>query len=140
VGDIGYRFHIDNIYAGIADAFYIYGLGPIINGFSEVLRVVWIHKHGVNTIPGQGIEEQVVSSAVKGAHSHYFITGAGDIHDRICNRRRTGRQTKCRYTSFQSGQSLFKNIGGWIHNPGVNISRFFQRKKPGRMVRIIKNI
>jgi len=51
---------------------------------------------------------------------------------------RTNRQGS--HTPLQGSNPLLKNIGGWIHNPRVNIPEFLQGEKIRRMFRILEKV
>ena len=42
--------------------------------------------------------------------------------------------------AFQVGDPFFQHVAGRIHDAGINIPRFFQRKQPRGMIGILKNI
>ena len=50
----------------------------------------------------------------------------------------TGRQAA--NAALQVRDPLFQYVAGWIHDAGINIPAFLQRKKPRGMVGILKNI
>ena len=44
------------------------------------------------------------------------------------------------HATFQCSNTLFKHIGGGVHDTGVDIPEFFQPKKIGCMCRIVEPV
>ncbi len=66
--------------------------------------------------------------------------GRYDVLDRGRNRGHARTKSTGPYAPFQGRDALFQNIRGRIHEPGINIAEFFQRKQIGGVLRIIKDI
>jgi hypothetical protein len=48
-------------------------------------------------------------------------------------------ETPMRRAAFQRRDALFQHISGRVHDAGVNIAQFRQRKQAGRVVRVSLN-
>ena len=83
-----------------------------------------------------------VGSSVQFTRRHNVISLFRQVENRVENGIGTGRrgQTTQGMSTFQLGVAALENVRGRIHEPGINVTKLFQRKQVGRVFRIAKDV
>lgn len=112
VSDPGDGLEIRHVVARVSDGLDVDGLGAVINGRSQVLRLVTLDKLGLDAKAGQQDLELVVSTAVQVAGSDDVIAGVSKGRDgeKLC--RLAGRRSDGGNTAFEGSNTLLEDIDG----------------------------
>jgi hypothetical protein len=110
VGDLGDGFEVRDIIPRVADGFDINGLGTVINGRGQVLRVVALNEFGVDAQSRQEDLKLVIGAAVKIARGNDVIACVGKGTDCHELGRLTRGSSHRSHTVLESRYSLFKDI------------------------------
>ena len=131
---------IRNIDSRVAQRFNVYSLCPVGDGCFNFFRMIRIYEFGMNTQLGKCIGEKFIGTAIKSGCRNDFITGAGNIKDRIGHCRCTAGHCQACSTSFQGSQSLFQYILSRVSKAAINKARFTKSKEIFPFLRIVEYI
>jgi hypothetical protein len=140
VSDPGQGLEVGDVEAGVANGFDIDGLGLAVDGASEIFRIVAIDELDVDSQPRQGDLELVVGAAVEVAGGDDVVAGLGNRGQRQKLRRLPGTRGDRRHAAFEGREALFEDVGGRIHDAGVDIAELLQREQAGAMLGIVEGV
>ena len=86
---------------------------------------------------GRATLQLVVGAAVEEARGDDVVAGAGDGGERQELRRLAGGDRDRRRAAFERRDALLEDVGGRIHDPGVDVAELLQREE-ARAVRRIR--
>ena len=130
---------IEHVHARVGDGLAVEGARLGSDGFAEILGVVRLHELHVDTEAPEADVELGVSAAVKGAGGDHFLALSHQAADGEELRRLAARRGQAGYAAFERRHPLFENIGSGVHNAGVDVAEFLQRKQIGGVVGIVEN-
>ena len=139
-GDLGYFLDGEDIEGGVAQALAVEGLGVGAKGAAEGLGVVGVDEGDVDAEFWEGVVEEVVGAAVELGDGDDVVTGAGEIEDGVGDGGLAGGVGERGGAAFQGGDALLKHIRRGIHDTGVDVAQFLERKKIGGVVGVAENV
>ena len=138
MGNLRHFGEREDIEAGVTESFSVEGFGVRLHGLTEILGIVCVDEGYLNPELGQGVVEKVVGAAVELSDRDDMVAGAGDVQDRSRDGRLTRRVGEGARAAFEGREPLLEDIGGRVHDSGVDVAEFFQAEEIGRMFRITK--
>ena len=84
--------------------------------------------------------EKLVGAAVEVVGRNNFIADPGDVEQGESSRSLSGGNRQRAGTAFERRDTLLEDIGCGVHDPGVDVSEFFQGKKIGGMVSALEDV
>ena len=140
MGDRGQLFNVHHVQLRIAQRLGVDRTGLGVDGGTQPVKVVGIHKSNRNAQLRQRVVEQVVGSAVERCGGDDLLSCGGQRrrYQRLRRLARGRRQT--RHSALQSRHPLFKHVGGGVHDAGIDVAKLLQRKQPRRVVRVMEHI
>ena len=125
---------------GIANGLTVDQLGVGPDSTEKRIRLEWVGKADFYAQTRQSIAQLVVGAAIETAAGDDMVacSAEGEKGQRLGTMAAAGGQSAD--AALQVGNSLFQNIGGRIHDPGVDVAKLFQGKQVGRMRGIFKQI
>src|SRR5690606_27665893 len=137
-GKGGKSFKIGNAEAGVSDRLQIDCLCFFIDLLFETGRMVHIGEPRLHAQPLEGNLELIVGSAVQMGAGHEILTRLQNIVQgkQLCRLARS--RSKSRNTAFQSRYPFFEDIGGRVHDPGIDVAKFLQCKKICAVLRAVE--
>ena len=133
-------FEIGDVEAGVAHRLDIDGLGVLIDLGLEALRLIPIGKFDVDAQPGELNLELVVGAAVEKGGGDQVVTSLHEVGDGQKLRRLARGGGHRSHTALQRRHPLFKDIGGGVHQAGVDVPEFLQPKKIGAVLGVIEDV
>ena len=140
VSDAGQLLDVGNVELGIAQGLGVDGPGFRVDGSSQAVEVVGIGKAHLNAEPRQGVVEKVVGAAVERGGGDDFVAGAGQGEDGQGLGGLAGGGGQGRRSSFEGGDALLEDVGGGVHDAGVDVAEFLQAKEPGGMIGVFEDV
>ncbi len=134
LGDFGHFFEGENRNIRIAEGFAINQPGVRANGFLEILGISRVDKGHFNPQFGQGVVELIVRPTIQTTGGDDMVATAQQGENRLGLGGVTAGRGHRSDTAFERGNPLFKDIGGRVHQAGINVAQFFQREQIGSMV------
>lgn len=110
MGDLGNGLQIGNIVAWVTNAFDVDGLGLVVDGRSNVFRLVAVYKLGLYPKPGQKHFELVICAAVQVGRRDNIVAGVCervDGHKLGALARGSGQGSDA---AFEGGNALFEYV------------------------------
>ena len=129
---------IGDVEARIADGLDVERLRAVVDRAPERLRIVAVDELRRDAEPRQGDLQLVVGAAVEKARGDDVVAGAGDRGERQELRRLTGGDRDRSRAAFERRDALLEDVGGRIHDPGVDIAELLQREEPRAVRRSAK--
>jgi hypothetical protein len=87
VRDLGQRLEVGDVAERVADRFAVQRLGPAVDQPFETRRIGVVGEADVDAILRQGVREQVVGAAIERRRGNDVVSGFGDGHDGVGDRR-----------------------------------------------------
>ncbi|MFM1943842.1 MAG: hypothetical protein RI897_2824 [Verrucomicrobiota bacterium] len=140
VGDFGEGFEVGDIEFRVADGFAVDGAGFGGDGLAEGVEVAGVDEIHRAAEFGHGVVEELVGAAVEVIGGDDFITDLGDIEDSERGCGLAGGDSEGTGASFERGDALFEDIGGGVHDAGVDIPELLEGEKIGGVVAIFENV
>ncbi|SDM98590.1 hypothetical protein SAMN04487951_101364 [Vreelandella arcis] len=125
VGNIGKCAQVDDTAGGVANAFAEHCFCSLINQRLDARYVIFVGKVHLDSLTGQRMRKQVVSTAIQLANGDNVVACFGDGLNGIGDCRHPGRHRKARQATLQRGYPLLQYGTGRVHNPGINIAFHF---------------
>ena len=122
-------FKIIDIVLGVADRFGKNCLGVLVDGLSDVLRVAAVDKLDVDPHALQGVVEHVVSPAIEILGRDDIVAGLGKVKDSKIDCCRSRCHHQCTDAAIKLSQTFFKNIGGRVHQTGIDVAHLGEREE-----------
>ena len=89
---------------------------------------------------GQRVVEEIVSAAVERRGGYDLVTGRGEGNRSQGLGRLSGSGGQSGDATLEGRDPFFENIGGRIHDPGINVSKLLKRKQAPGMVGVVKHV
>ena len=128
MGDVGDGGDVDHVQTGIADRLAVDHPRLAVDRGLEIHRIGRIDETRRNPELRQDGVEHRVGAAVKVVGRHDFIALLADVDHGVENGARPRSQGQRAGAPFQGGHPLLQHIGRGIHDPRVNVARFFEGK------------
>lgn len=110
MSDFSDGFEIGNVESGVANCFDINGLGAVVDGGGEVLRLVALDELGRDAQPRKEDLKLVVGTSVQVAGSDNVIAGMGQGRDGHELGSLTGGSGNSGDTALEGSNTLFEDI------------------------------
>ena len=140
VRDGGEAFDVDDVELRVADALGVDGAGLVVDRGAQAVEIVSIDEADGDAEARQGVVEEVIGAAVERSGGDDFFAGRGEGGDGERFRRLAGGRGQARRAAFERRNALFENVGGGIHDAGVDIPEFLEREETAGVVRILEKI
>ncbi len=132
VSDSSELLDIGDVQLGIAQCLGVNGTGLVIDGRAQAAEVICVNETDRDPEPRKGVVKEVVGAAIERRRGDDFIAsrsqgGQGQSLRSLAG----GRGQPCSAT-FKSRHALLENIGGGIHDAGVDIAELLQPEQTGR--------
>ena len=131
LADFGDLLEGEDVDQRVAEGLAVEDLGVGADGAAEVLGVGGVDEGDVDTQAGEGVDELVVGAAVEGGGGDDVVAGAGEGEDGLGLGGVTGGGGQGADAAFQIGDALLEDIGGGVHDAGVDIAEFFEGEQVG---------
>ena len=89
---------------------------------------------------GQRVGEQVVGAAVERRRRDDVVAGTGEVEDRQRLGGLARGEPERRDAALERGDALLEDVGGRVHDPGVDVPEFLEPEQPGGMRRVIEDV
>ena len=127
VGDLRHTGRIEDVDLRIGDRFAVESLGVRPHCSPPGIQVIGVvDERGLDTQLGQRVVKEVVGTAVEPGTGHDVVTGAGDVENRDGLRGLPRSQEQSRHSALECGDPLLDDVGGGVHQPGVDVARLGQ--------------
>ena len=130
VGRIGDGPDVRDVEARVADRLDVEGPGPVVGQGGEVLGRVALDPSHLDPEAGQGVGEQVVGAAVQAGRADDVVAGTCQVEDRQGFRCLSAGQSEARHAALERRDALLEDVGGGIHDPGVDVPELLEREEP----------
>ena len=135
LADLGDLLEGEDVDQRVAEGLAVEDLGVGADGAAEVLRVGGVDEGDVDAEAGEGVDELVVGAAVEGGGRDDVIAGADEGEDGLGLGGVTGGGGQGADAAFQVGDALLEDIGGGVHDAGVDVAQFFAGRRGWRRAR-----
>ena len=103
----------------------------------EVVGIDELHR---DAEPRQRVVEEIVGAAVERGGGDDLVARPGQGGDdqglgRLARGRRQPRRA-----AFESRDALLKDVGGGVHDAGVNVAEFLQAEEPAGVIGVVENV
>ena len=115
-------------------------LGAAVDGRAQAVEVVGIDEPHRDAQLRQRVVEQVVGAAVERSGGDDLVARRGQRDDGERLRRLARGQRQPRDAAFERGNALLEDVGGRVHDAGVDVAELLQREQPGGMVGIVEDV
>ena len=140
MGHVGDGLEVGDVVVGVSHRLQIDGPGLFSDGRFEVARIVAFDKLDAEAHTGESHFELVVGASVQEAGRDDFIAGFQDG----CEGQELSRLPRsgghCCQAALQSGDPLLEDVGGGVHDPGVDVPELLQTEQPGGVVGVVEDI
>ena len=140
VGDGGDAFEVRHVQARVADRLEVDGLGLAVDRLLELVQLGAVDEAEVDAVLGQRVLEEVVRAAVQRGAGDDVVAGAGQIEDRERLGRLAGRHAERPDATLEGGDALLEDVGGRVHDPGVDVAELLQPEEPGGVVGVVEDV
>lgn len=140
VCSLGNGLKVRNIIAGVTNRLNVDSLGTVINGRSNILRLITLDKLGSNSQAREHNLELVVGATVQVAGGDDVVSGMGegrDGHELGCLARGGSNGSN---TTFQSCNALLEDVDCRVHDSAVDVAELLEAEEPRAVGRIIEHI
>ena len=137
---LGQSFDVGNVELGIAQGLGVDSPGFRVNGRPQAVKIVGIDKAYLDAHPRQGVVEKVVGSPIERGGGDDLVSGAGQGGDGQGFGGLSGGGCQRRRSSFEGGDALLEDIGGGVHDAGVDVAEFLQAKEPGGVIGVFEDV
>ena len=131
---------VRNVEAGIADGFDVERAGFFVDCRFHRRKIVDVCEADGDSLLRQDCVKLGEGSAVKIVGGDDFVSEFCNVGERKVDCRRAGGKGQCRRAAVERRQTLFQNIIGRIHQPGVDVSGLLKRKEVGAVLRVAEAV
>ena len=139
VRDLGNCLDVQYVHPRIGDGFAVQRTRFGGDGLAEVFRIVRLDEFGFDPQPAEADIELRVRAAVERAGRYHFVARSQQAGDRQELRRLSTRRRQARDAAFERRNALLEDIGGRIHDAGVNVAELLQTEQRRGMVGVFKS-
>ena len=140
VGDGGELLDVDDVELGIAEGLGVDGAGLVVDGGAQAVEVVGIDEAHRDAEPRQRVVEEVVGAAVERGGGDDLVAGGGEGDDGEGFGGLAGGGGEAGDAAFERGDALLEDVGGGVHDAGVDVAELLQREEAGGVVGVLKKI
>ncbi len=140
VGDRGDRLEVGHVQARVADRLEVDGLGPAVDGLLELGGLGAVDEPELDAVLGQRVLEEVVGAAVERGAGDDVVAGAGQVEDRQRFGRLARADAQRSDAALESGDALLEDVGGGVHDPGVDVAELLQAEEAGGVVGVVEDV
>ena len=133
-------FQIDDVGIRIAERFGIEQLCVRLDGGFKIRGVGGIDEADGQPLLVQGVGEEVVRAAVEVGRGDNVVARDGDVLNGVGDGRRAGGGGQRACAALQRGNAALEDIGGGVHQAGIDIARLGQAKAPGGLRGVLEDI
>ena len=140
VGDGGELLDVGDVELGIAEGLGVDGAGFVVDGGAQAVEVVGVDKLDLDAQARQRVVEEIVGAAVERSGGDDLVAGSGkgDDGERLRRLARGGGEG-CR-AAFESRDALLKDVGGGVHDAGVDVAELLEREETAGVVGILEEV
>lgn len=141
LGDGSDGIKVGNFEGGIGNGFTKEGASLVVNGVGELAGILRVDKADLDPKRGKDVVELGVAAAIKIAGGDNVVASLGEVDDGIKNRGGAGGVSEAGefVGPFKQANALFQDIGGGIHQPGVNVPQLFEGKEVGGVFGVLES-
>jgi hypothetical protein len=140
VRDLGHRAYVGEIEHRVADGLDEDGAGLFVDGLGEVLGILGIHQVHLDAQLGKNGVELRNRSTIE-------IVGGDDLVARFSQgddgvedgRGPRGHRHRGR-AAFELRHALLEDVGGGIHQAGIDVAQLLEREEVGGVLRVLEDI
>ena len=140
VGDLGDACQVGDGQLGVADRLQVDDLGALGDRLGKGLRLVAVHPHGPDAHAGQRVGEQRDRAAVEARGGDDLVSGGAEGEQRGRDGAHAAGKGQPGDAAFQGGDPLLQDVGGRVHDPGIDVAKLFQRKEPRGVRGVLEDI
>ena len=140
MGDLGQRGDIRDVTQWVANRLAVDGLGFVINQLGKTGRVTGIGEPDLNALLRESVSKEVIGAAIQRAGRNDVVARLRDRLDGIGNGGHARGNSQRGNATLQRGHSFFQNVGGRVHDAGVDIARYLEVKQVRTVLRTVKRI
>ena len=141
VGHSRDAFDVQDVDLRVSNCFAEESLGVWANRLLPGVEVILVlHKGDLDADLGQRVLEQVVGSAINRGGAHNVVARMRDVQNRVGGRCLTRREQEGSGATLEGRNPLLRNVLRGVHDAGVNVSEFCQRKKVRGVLGAVEDI
>ena len=106
----------------------------------SIFQIVSVHKGGGDAELGQGVLQQIVTTAVDGLLSYDVVTGLSQCLDGVGDGSCTGSSSQSSHAAFQSGNALLEHILGGVGQTAVDVAGVCQTEAVRSVLAVAEHI
>ena len=133
-------FEIGDVEAGVTHRLDIDGLGVLVDLGLKAFRVIAFGEFHLNPQPRELNLELVVGAAVEEGGGDQVVASLHEVGDGQKLRRLPRGGGHSSHATLQRRHPLFKDIGGGVHQAGVDVPEFLQPKEIGAVLGVIEDV
>ena len=84
--------------------------------------------------------EEIVGAAVERSGGNDLVAGAGQSGDDESLGSLSGGGCQAGGSAFEGGNALLKDVGGGVHDAGVDVAELLESEETGRVIGIVKDV
>ena len=140
VGDRGELLDVGDVELGIAQRLGVDGAGLVVDGGAQAVEVVGVDKLHLDAQPRQRVVEEIVGAAVERGGGDDLVAGRGQRGDGERLRRLARGRGQRRRAAFERRHALLKDVGGGVHDAGVDVAELLQREQAAGVVGVLEDV
>ena len=118
----------------------VIGAGLIVGRAAKCLGIGRIDEAHLDPLVLQRVGEQIPGAAIQVGRTDHVVARLGDVLDRQRRRRLARSHGQRRDPALERGNALFQHVGGRIHQAGIDVAQFLQRKQVRRVLGAVELI
>ncbi len=140
VGDGGELVDVDDVELGVAEGLGVDGAGFGVDGGAQAGEVVGVDEADGDAELGQGVVEEVVGAAVERGGGDDLVAGLGEGEDGEGLGGLAGGGGERGDSAFERGDALLEDVGGGVHDAGVDVAELLQAEEAGGVVGVVEDV
>ena len=140
MGRLGQAGDVDDVAGRVTHGLTEDGLGVVINGGSQGIKIIVADKAGFNTPTRQAVGKEVVGATIEFAGGDDVVAHFGDGFQRIFDGCHAGGHCQRAHAAFHGRDPFLQHRIGGVHDAGVNIPGYLQIKQIRPMLGIVEGI
>src|SRR5690625_98772 len=138
--DFRQALNIHHVACRVADGLTENRLGVLVNEAFQLLVVVVRGHADFNSLAGQTVGEQVVSTSIQLAGTDNVVARLGDALNGVGNSRHTRSHPQGGNSTFHRRNARFQHRGGGVHDASINIALDLQVEQIRPVLGIVKGV
>ena len=133
---LGDCLEVDDLQGGVGARLAEEGARLVIRRRRKGFGVGCVHKAHLDAKLGQDVVEHRVRAAVQGFRRDDVVASARNVDDRVEDGRRARGEAEAaeRVRALEHGDALLKDVGGRVHQTGVDVAELSKGEELGRVV------